>query len=397
MENYSSSELQDESCPVDCLMEQNSINSQDSQSSNYLKKPRKIWTPDDRDNWIQKAKNSEENKGSFETYNFKVLPKKLNELQDEQAAKATEITADTIMSKNNFKPFSLGFYVILIENIKKNQYIGQYYGRKIKILIKGGTAHNFLLPEHNLSSSDLDIVIYIDPYCHPKEFALIQKSLHIIVLQTLSQYKRTLDSMLFLAPSQSTVPNLWGMSTETIEDFKLDHIMAMEKAGLISPFLSNDIRNKCSRHSIVLVNSRVHDQSVVRVDIPHFHMCEKIPLKYTPLFCSYNETIHDVEREFHLYRMKLNCLTEKTGKRVACDFIDITILSRNDVELQDFWKYSRITSVYEKSIDMWIDVPDLVSCIKDLHKVLYVYDCPENKKEKRKKKLELLTQVLHQV
>lgn len=363
---------------------------------------RHVWTPLDRDKWIVDAQNSKNMKGRRDGYEYTVLNKLGHNTgstqtqispQDDEMAKATEATAKTILKTNKeFRPISLGFYVMLTEKIKNNKYIGQYLNRKIIVAVKGSTAHALLLQDmsQDLSCSDLDIVIYIDPYCDPRLFAEIQRSLHIILVQTLSQYKKTLDNMFFLENHNNTVQSLWGMSNDTIQDFKNSHISALNEVDLVSPFTSIEARNNCSRNSIVLVDSVAHEASVVRVEVPHFSMCEKIPLRSTPLFCSYNDTIHNSDRDFNLYRIKMNCLSTTTGHRVAADFIDVTVLSQGDVELIDFWNHGRVMNLYDKYTDIWICIPDMASCIRDLWKMLNIYDCPEQKREKRQKRLELL-------
>jgi hypothetical protein len=356
---------------------------------------RRIWTHDDRQKWIEQAVASDSQGGRCDGYTFSVLPKldcsSQPNPQDEDVSKATETHADVIYRKDKrFRPIGLGFYVMLLEKIKNNSFIGQYLWRKIIVMIKGSTAHSLLLPDMNLSCSDLDIVIFIDPYCDPHTFNDIKRSLNIIMLQTLSQYKKTLDNMFFLDTPNANVQPLWGMQQNVIDEFKKTHIVDMEQKGFISPFASKESRNKCSRNSIVLFDSKVQTNSVVKVEVPHFNCCEKIPLKHTPIFCSYNETIHNEERNFSLYRMKMNCLSASTNHRVPIDFIDITILSQNDIELLDFWNHARFVSLYDKFTDIWVAVSDLPSCIHDLWKMLNVYDCPAHKKEKRQQKYDML-------
>jgi hypothetical protein len=80
-------------------------------------------------------------------------------------------------------------------------------------------------------------------------------------------------------------------------------------------------------------------------------------------------------------------------ERVTADFIDISIASKLDSELIDFWNHGRCITMYDLSIQNWIWVPDLFTCIGDLYKMLYVYDCPESKRDKRLKKYELMRQI----
>lgn len=376
---------------------------------------RQFWTPNDRQKWIETAINSEHSGGNCDGYNFSVMPKqtateavavavdeekkKRQEKDRDDALKATDALANVLYKKDpRYRILSLGFYINLMERVRTNQYVGPHLWRNLLILVKGSNAQSMLVPHLDLGFSDMDIIIYINPFCTPELFESIRKSMHIILVQMISQYKKTLDHMLFLSNPNEIVRNVWGIPLEVIEQFKLDHIAKMESVGMVSVFEDNKVRNMASRNSIVLMDSIAQKDMVVRIEVPHFNMCEKIPLRKTPIFCSYNETIHDGEknRDFNLYRLKFNSMVENDGDngkmhRVQADFIDITIPLQTDAELRDNWLYGRFTTVYDSACNYFITVPDLATCVYDLYKMLNVYECPEHKREKREAKYQLLT------
>jgi hypothetical protein len=262
--------------------------------------------------------------------------------------------------------------------------------------------------------SDLDLMILINPFLSDEYFDRLRSILHTLVVQTMSQFKRTLDHMLFL----DRPINDAFMTEESIQRFK--DLFADELAKndtdsekFVSPFLSDVVRNACSRNSYVILDSEGHENSVVRVEVPHFERCEFIPLRKTPLFCSYNETLEfnriaDASSfdeiklaKFNLYRMRMNVMhlvdDEDGGMReekTTTDFIDITISSKTDSELIDFWTHARCVMIFEQAINTWVCVPDIHTCVNDLHKMLYVYQCPASKREKRQNKYDFLKQLI---
>lgn len=221
-----------------------------------------------------------------------------------------------------------------------------------------------------------------------------------------------LDHMLFLNKP------LEGMfiDEETITEFKaayneaLKNITMSEGEEFVSPFVADEVRNYCSRHSFIITNSVAQENKIVKVDVPHFKNCERIPLRRTPLFSSYNETIDFLRTDnetmpghFDLYRLRFNNMYVErdlaTGdvvkeERVAADFIDVSIAAKNDTELIDFWNNGRCMTVLEPASRVWICVPDIPTCINDLYKMLYVYECPEGKKNKRMDKFNKLKELI---
>jgi hypothetical protein len=259
--------------------------------------------------------------------------------------------------------------------------------------------------------SDLDIIIYINPFLDAQTFDSLQATCNIVLLQTLSQYKRTIDHMLFLnRPIEGQL-----FDAETIAAFKEDlnknfkNITLPDGAEFVSPFENEEVRNFCSRNSFLLVNSAKKEDSVVKIEVPHFDRCERIPLRKTPLFCSHNKTIDFVrdnaesQGHFDLYRLRFNTKyieRDENGavvveERVAADFIDVSIASKDDAELLDFWKRGRCLNVFDPYAGVWLMMPDIQSCINDLYKMLYVYECPEGKKQKRLQKYNVLKSILN--
>jgi hypothetical protein len=217
------------------------------------------------------------------------------------------------------------------------------------------------------------------------------------------------------------------IDNELIAQFKKDYGEEIEKQNnlassqkllIVSPFDSDEIRNTCSRYSFLLTKSESHDDSVVRVEVPHFDKCENIPLKKSPFFCSYNETI-DFKRDgksmhgnFDLYRIRFNNLFVQFDEedqvvkeeKVAADFIDISISGKNDAELIDFWNSAQCESILDtdanewkvmrdgawQTVKCWLVMPNIATCVNDLYKMLNVYECPDNKKMKRKGRYDAL-------
>ena len=139
-------------------------------------------------------------------------------------------------------------------------------------------------------------------------------------------------------------------------------------------------------------------------------MCERVPLRYTPLFCSFNETI-DFNRDengskgcFNLYRLKMNILhrsfdADKNSVRddkIPADLIDVSIPDKGDIELGHFWNRGMSINVYDKDAALWVTVPDVPTCIAELTRILDLYESCESKREKRIRKLEALKQMMIQ-
>jgi hypothetical protein len=379
------------------------------------------WTPAQRDDFINFARNSENHRGHRGPYSFSTFPKiQGNEIDDPRKALVTQVLADTIYKKNPaYRALSLRVYDLLVQKIANHSFLYQFFWNDIVVMLKGSNAYAMLLDEkfpEDFTFSDLDIVIYINPYMPEPVFNEVKEALSTVVMQTISQYKRTLDHMLFI----NKPINDAFLPPAVIEEFKKDFNEALTAASsadlvggnfadgvFMSPFETTDARNNVSRNSFVLVTSEKNNDSIVRVEVPHFNKCERIPLRKTPLFASYNTTIsfkRDEEEmltgDFDLYRLRFNCLyVSKTDddefkeERVTADFIDISIASQNDAELLDFWNRGRSLNILEKNTGLWLIVPDLDTCINDLYKMLHLYECPENKRAKREAKYNKMKEI----
>ena len=374
------------------------------------------WTSADRESFIQYAINSEDVRGYKGPYQFMQFPKVSgNDTENVRKNLLTEAFAKTIYEKNpNYRKISLGFYDTLIHKLAMNPYTGPHLGNNIMVLMKGSNAYAYVTGEqfkNDFKFSDMDIVIYINPYISDDFFIELEKVVKITVLQTLSQYKRLLDHMFFINKP------IDGMICDeaTIAEFKEDYkktikdIPLPENCEFISPFESDEDRNYCSKNSCILTNSVAKENMVVRIDVPHYERCERIPMRKTPFFCSYNETIDFARNDsgtlhgnFDLYRIRFNNMyIEKNEngeiinkERVVADFIDVSIAGKNDTELLDFWKKGRCLSIYDRFANIWLMVPDITSCIDDLYKMLYIYECPEGKKAKRQQKMVRLIEIM---
>ena len=381
------------------------------------------WTSEQRNKFIADAQKSDKKHGWSGPYHFSVFPRNegrkanASDLEDSRKQNVTNAIAKTIFNDNpKFRLISLKFYELLGMKIRQHQYL-YFYVNEIAMLMKGSTAYAFLLnnkyPE-DFPFSDTDIVLYINPMCPPDTFNKIKENLTILVVQTISQYKRTLDHMLFLENKMSNTIEHFLTSQEVCE-FKeafMKNITAISSEHVFSsPFENDAVRNTCSRNSFMIIDSVEQDNSVVKVEVPHYDKCERIPLRKTPIFSSYNSTISfsrivkdevDNNGDFDLHRLRWNCLSitkkglddEVKEERIPADFIDISIPSQNDSELLDFWHHGNYTRYLEKSVGIWIDLPDLETCVNDLHKMLYVYDCPEHKRMKRIERYEKLKAIV---
>lgn len=398
------------------------------------------WTPSMRNSFIATALNSDKEKGNNGPYWFNVFPKS-NKPDEESPKKAlvTKALMNTIFSNPKYRIIVLKIYEILINKITSNPFTRQHYHKNIMVVLKGGVSYTYILgkADDTFPYSDLDVVVMINPHLPQAVFESIKEALNTIVLQTISQYKRSIDFMFFSnrnRMSQEQVDKQRAeqfMSDELVEQFQKDYNAAISElcddscdGMFVSPLESNEFRNAASRHSYIIANSHTHAESVVRVDVPHFEMCERIPLKKTPLFCSHNRSIsfnrnadkqhQQLKGAFDLYRIRFNNMfvpnvpetaddaSSDSGssnhggsgrlrrEHVTADFVDISIPAQDDVELREFWNNGRILMVNDITSNIWLAIPDLPTMINDLHKMLTVYECPEAKRAKRQLRYDIL-------
>ncbi len=384
------------------------------------------WTPAQRDGFVTTALSSTDMRGHSGPYWFNVLPKISStggDHEDERRTKVTRALMKAIMTRPEYRVIALKIFDILLYKIASHPMTRRMYQRDIIVTLKGGTAYTYVVSSkwaEVFPFSDLDIVIAINPYLPRDLFERTREVLNTLVLQTVSQYKRMLDHMLFLnKPIEEQI-----LDDTVIANFKEDLMAAFasledERGGTyISPVATPEVRNAVSKHSVMLRDSLAQEDRVVRIEVPHFEQCERIPLRKSPVMCSHNNSIRfnrtpNAETEtvghFDLYRVRINCMykraeessdddadassTSSKGRDydcVAADFIDISMLAQDDAELWNFWNYGQVTSVYDRFVGMWITIPDLPTMLEDLHKMLHVYECPESKRALRQLRYDVL-------
>lgn len=376
------------------------------------------WTAEDRNEYIKYVVNSNEMRGNNGPYQFFSYPKNegSKDQEDPKRAMITECLATTVFKTNPiFRKLSLSFYNILVQKLSMNSFTGPYMGNDIIVLLKGGSAYPYVTAEafpEDFKFADLDIVVYINPNMPSWRFDELALAVKVTVIQTMSQYKRLLDHMLFLnKPIEGKF-----LDDQDIQMFKetyskqLADIPLPDDCEFVSPFESDADRNFCSRNSFIITKNLKRTDMVNVIEVPHYDRCERIPLRKTPVYCSYNETL-DFKRDvdatfdahFDLYRVRFNAAkyVEKDSngdirkeERVTADFIDISIAHQNDSELIDFWQKGRCLTVYDRYANIWLVVPDIQSCISDLHKMLNLYECPESKRPKRLAKYTKLQNIM---
>lgn len=380
------------------------------------------WTPEQRNAFIADAIESTEMKGRSKNgpYYFNVYPRMDTTMVDDDPKRAlvTETLASVIYNTPEYRSIALNYYDLLVKKIMGHPLLGYHLFRNVIILVKGSNAHLYLVPESEVvRPSDMDLTVCINPNLSDTLFHEIMTQVEIIVKQSISQYKRTLDHMLFLHKKMDSS----FLSEDVVKKFQKEYNEALkglempkkeeenvEEEGItyqfVSPFENDEFRNECSRNSFLITNSKGHENSVVRVEVPHFERCERIPLRKTPLFCSFNETIDfirdgvEMKGQFNLYRLRMNNIIahfDKEGKllkeeKVACDFIDVSVPNKNDAELNLFWQRGHCVNIFDESVGFWVVVPDPETCIAELERILTQYDSQASKKEKREKKLEEL-------
>lgn len=391
------------------------------------------WTPDMRNAFVEAATDSTEKHGYRGGYGFKVFPKleKGAENEDERRQIVTEVLAD-VVNRAEFKTLGLGFYGLLVQKLATHPVIGHLYHRDVIVLLKGSNAHIYHVggPNTVFKPSDVDITVCINPFLDRPTFDKVKDQVEMCVRQSLSQYKRALDHLLFLHAADGqgghvdhgNNPLTYILYRPVLTSEGVEKFAAALQVGLhdqddpersllfASPMADTNTRNQCSRNSFLLTPSRAQENHVVMVEVPHFHMCERIPLRKTPLFCSFNETIdfnrtgdtsEQARGKFNLYRLKMNmsCRSfdeerqEWKDERIPADFIDVTVPDMTDIELQYFWSRGRCMNVFDTDANQWVTIPDLDTCIAELERILGQYESCTVKKEKRVVKLQALKEL----
>ena len=404
------------------------------------------WTPIEREEWINEAINSQEeriNKNGFVSNLMMKQNDSMNDIEDPRRNLVTYCLAETLYGNHPLiKRLSLCFYKSLMIKIEQNKFLNLMYNRRnFIVMIKGSNAYKILLRHvpHDIEHSDLDIVMFINPSLDDELFEQIKSSLVILVSQVMSRYKKDLDSTLFTFDGNIEESIL---RKQFVNEFKENYKSLISNKNnekeykILTPFESKKVRNFCSKRSFIILNSKSKEDCVVRVEIPHMNKCEFIPLKKTPLVFSYNNTIEfdrDVEgklkAKFDLLRLRLNNMLvpddkddedisedmdivsidgsladDKEGvyydykkcRVVPADFIDVSIPYKNDAELLDFWNsggFRRCYEIYDRFIGSNIMIPNVNECIRDLSNILNVYTNSHMKVEKRQKRLDMFKQL----
>jgi hypothetical protein len=394
-----------------------------------------LWTPEERNDWIDSALSSEEEHGVKKGFHYSLMMKQLDNvlhIDDEKRQFATSSLASALYAKHPlFKRISLCLYKFIMQKIYANSFISLMHKRRnFVMMIKGSNAYKMLLRQkaQDIAYSDLDIIIFINPNLSDDMFEQIKSSLSVLITQSLSRFKKDLDATFFALEDKLEEGIL---RKELVDEFTHEYMNLLKNIDfesemngvILSPFENNSVRNLCSKRSFVILESNIKENHVVRVEIPHFNKCEYIPLKKTPFVVSHNKTIkfnRDIEGtlygDFELFRIRLNnifvpnCVESDNGsetsnitdnssevnikkyKIVPSDFIDISIPSKNDAELIDFWNtggLKRCYEIYDKCSGTNIMIPNVNECIRDLDNMLNKYTNSNLKIEKRKKRLEL--------
>lgn len=402
--------------------------------------PGRVWSSKERDAFIACALSSDAKRGMQGNYGYRILPKMqgagAHNDDNDRKSKATRAIMHTIFSKPEYRIIAMKVYDLLWARINAHPFVRGFINRDVIVVMKGGTSYTYVVGQEDADVfpfSDLDIVIIINPNLPEALFNGIKSTLNTLVLQTISQYKRMLDHMLFLNKDMD-YPMLPSDVVERFKDDLNDALTAMDddEGMFVSPCTDMTARNMVSRNSCIFANSTTQEENIVRVEVPHYENCERIPLRKTPIYCSHNRSISfdrtpsgDERHEgcFDLYRMRWNVMFRRDGpvstdgeeavsdgdgsggsdnsgegnnhfrrpyEFVTADFVDISILGQNDAELKDFWNHGQVMNVLDRAVGMWVMIPDLATMMHDLHKMLHLYECPENKRARRQERYDRL-------
>ena len=408
-------------------------------------------TPAELAAYIDSAKKSKMNGGCGE-YQWKILngASGVEEI-DPLRMLATEALGSTIfdIGCERFARISLECYKDLWNKLAK-----LVDENKVVVMVAGGNATAFqmglfglLEPGSNADLfrySDMDIKIMIRP---GRDFAMIKERVRSVANQVFATHKRRVDRIFYKRRKGDSETNAIFTDAEAaqfVEKYK-------EKIGVgFTSSLNNDaVRNRCSTRSCLITKSLGVIGRNVKIQVPHLERAENIPLAFTPLLLSVNESIdgmtmmtsttatadsdtlsrsrNNISNElsskservtsFTLYRLRLVNLSDipltspranrinlsltvnddesvslvfgAPFEKVVADFIDLSIPDENDTELKEF--ASRGGFDHKLTCDRcifgyWMTIPTLRECKFEYQKMLTVYDCPECKRERRELK-----------
>jgi hypothetical protein len=305
--------------------------------------------------------------------------------------------------------------------------------KSVQIRMKGGNAAA-IHARKNLTDqqlidlfgfSDLDVEILINPKMPQAEFDTVYDRACNVANQVMATHKRRLDRGFFKNNVSQESDYFFGDDIKN--NFRKTIASTLDKVELRSCFESDIVRNKCSNTSCIITDT-VHGDKV-RIEAPHFPRAERIPLGYSPVVGSINDTIrlktegtngHVVD--MNLMRLKLGNIIECEEvrrvsmrynekedrvkvhfivpyKKVFSDFIDLAIPRKGDSGLADFAMrggfFDRLNIVYNV-FGYLVTLPTLQECRDEYYKLMFVYDnCPDCKKEKRQQKYNILTDLIN--
>lgn len=378
------------------------------------------WKPEHRDELINQAINSKEDHGSIGRYHWNVMPKQPIVDGDDPKRNAMTGLISRLLRQPRFKPLVLTYYAMLCNKLAQHPMLSFHYHRDLIVTLKGGNAHYYLVRDmpnvdNNLFQfTDTDICVWIRPNLPVALFESIRFQVELVVSQTMSQYKRALDQVLFFTkPVEGSMFDLNMVAAfKKAMNEEIHAVNEVDKVAFFSPFEDDDeeknIRNLCSKNSCMYADSKVQENCIVRIELPHKDRCERIPWAKSPLPMSINTLNFKRDKEgqlignFSLYRLKFHMLAaqldEEGGleqkEKVAADFLDVVILRQDDAELDHFWANGRTVCVFDPDVNIWLCVPDLVTTIDELRRILDVYENIPSKREKRQAKLDFLESML---
>jgi hypothetical protein len=371
-----------------------------------------FWDSKATRDFIEHAKNSDSKSGKRDAYSFNKMPK-IECVNNLNAKKSMMTDALGSVIYNKYKTLPFHCYTKLCQRLASDRNTIEHYNKNIIPMVKGNTGYNIITEnKYNdvFTNSDLDIVIYINPNLPSTDFNFLQHSVHIIVSQVISQYKRCIDHMFFDKRMEHDISIFTDEEIQSFKDefeAKLEELNASDSINgkFMSPFSSDyEARNFSSKFSFIVTKTK-NDDEVVNVEVPHLYQCDRIPLKKTPLYVSYNDTISFnrskdtstvIKGEFDLFRVKLNSLflsfdkNDSGMKKVSADLVDICIPKKEDAELINFWNNNRCVVMYDNDANSWVYVPDIMFSIKEIGRMIDLYNSPDEKKNKRIEKRKVL-------
>lgn len=400
-------------------------------------------TPVELTDWISTAQSCDSSKNKViycpnkEMFKAFCKPRKGEETQENLDAKnMTSALCDTLFDGQNHQKFGkivVLFYHDLVERFRKNRFLHFHMNLKnFYVIIDGGRSLAMAYSWDSIlnKNSDLDITICINPFLDDKTFDQIFEAIQYIVHQALSAHKKVLDNMFFFDKVNDHLKK--PLTEEEVLEFKKTHIervqMESKESGVqyFSPFENKENRNAASTPSFILEENISDAEVMMHIQVPHLPGSERLPLPKTPIFVSKNHikpgkttvNLNDIEmkinRDFYLYRLKMNNLVEQPVDKIKLNFdvqedehvklsmnsmkrlkvvptemIDITIPMKNDTELLDKWMNERVIEYVDPVSYGIVHIPDIHSSMRELQKMLTIYNCPL-KREQRLAKLQRL-------